>query len=107
MGKTEWARCLGTHIYWMGMKDLDLWNNSASYLVMDDIPWEFVPDKKAFFGAQRQITLTDKYKRKRTVAWGKPLIFLCNYDLRLKLDNDEAKWYNDVCIFEELHKELY
>lgn len=80
LGKTEWARSLGRHIYWCMQKDLKLWDDDAQFLIMDDIEWDFVPDKKGFFGSQKEFSTTDKYKGKRTLKWGKPLIFLCNYD---------------------------
>lgn len=105
LGKTEWARSLGRHMYWCGQKDLSRWDVLGAYLVMDDIEWQFVPDKKQFFGSQKEFTLTDKYKGKKTVKWGKPLIFLCNYDpLEQEGWND---WYNQRCLIVELKNKLY
>jgi hypothetical protein len=106
MGKTEWARSLGKHIYWMGMKDLNTWDHDAEYLVMDDMPWEFVPDKKAFFGAQRTVSLTAKFKRIRTYDWGKPLIFLCNYNPWHCWDK-EPEWYGDRTVVFEITNKMY
>lgn len=60
------------------MFDLELWDSDARYLVVDDV--DFTTVWKAIWGAQKQITLTDKFKRKRTMLWGKPLIWLCNVD---------------------------
>jgi hypothetical protein len=78
LGKTEWARCLGRHMYFNGMFDLRNWDDDALYAVWDDIEWEHVHNKKAFVGAQYETTLTDKYARKRTVVWGRPSIFCLN-----------------------------
>lgn len=80
LGKTEWARSLGTHMYFCGMINLDEWDDNAKYMVMDDFDWKFVPSKKQLIGAQKQIVLTDKYRKKTTVKWGKPVIYLCNFD---------------------------
>lgn len=80
-GKTEWARSLGPHLYFNGMFDLSLFRNDVSYAVFDDFAWDaFVKFHKCWLGCQREFTLTDKYRRKQTVLWGKPSIFLCNDD---------------------------
>lgn len=77
-GKTEYARALGSHIYWNGMVNLDDWNDDAGYAIFDDFDWNFIPSKKGFLGAQKSFTLTDKYRKKKTVTWGNPCIVLCN-----------------------------
>lgn len=79
-GKTEWARSLGRHIYWNGSIDLGVWDDEATYSIFDDFDWKFMPFKKQFGGAQRQFVVTDKYRRKRTIMWGKPSIYLWNDD---------------------------
>lgn len=92
-------------MYWMGMKDLSTWDNEAKYLVMDDIDWKFVPDMKGFWGAQKTITLTDKYTRKKTVTWNKPLIFLCNYNPREQ--EGWTEWHADRSIIVNCMIPLY
>ena len=77
-GKTALARCLGRHMYFNAMVDFRLWDDSAEYAVFDDFAFEFIPNKKCFFGGQRQFTITDKYMGKKSVTWGKPSIFLTN-----------------------------
>lgn len=108
-GKTEWARSLGRHMYYNAYFNLDDWDADAKYIIFDDLPWERVPAKKAFFGAQRQFTLTDKYRRKITVHWGKPLIFLCNRDSNFlySLPEEERQWFfsNSHCV--TLNKPLF
>jgi hypothetical protein len=78
IGKTEWARSLGPHIYMNGLFNLDDWNNEANYLIIDDIELQFLQPKKALFFAQKTFVTTDKYKKKHTIKWGKPLLYLCN-----------------------------
>jgi hypothetical protein len=80
MGKTEWARSHGSHMYFNTMLNLEDWNSEVDYIILDDFNIEFLPNYKCFFGAQKEFTLTDKYKRKKTVTWGKPLIWLGNQD---------------------------
>ena len=79
-GKTEWARSLGPHMYFCNQFNLSDWNSDAKYMVCDDFSWEYFPNKKVLWGAQKEFSTSDKYKGKRTVRWGKPLIYLCNPD---------------------------
>lgn len=93
-----------------GMFNLDVWDNNAEYLVLDDIPFEYVGGgRKALWGGQKELTLTDKFRRKVSVTWNKPTIFLCNpgEDFRTAtnsqgrplLNYNELQWYeNNSCI---------
>lgn len=51
---------------------------------------DFMPGYKCWFGAQDEFTMTDKYAHKRLVKWGKPLIWLSNYNpcLAKSVDRD-------------------
>lgn len=62
------------------MLNLDDWNDDARYIILDDFDIKFFPQWKSFFGAQKSFVLTDKYRKKRTVSWGRPLIWVCNSD---------------------------
>lgn len=96
IGKTEWARCLGAsvhprslfilsdvmlgpHMYFHGLMNLADWDDAAEYIIFDDFDAKsFSSSYKAWFGAQKQFTVTDKYMKKQTVTWGKPMIWLSN-----------------------------
>lgn len=68
--------------------NLDRWNDNAKYIILDDFTIEvdkYLPSWKCFFGSQEEFTLTDKYRSKRTVKWGKPLIWLNNEDFKVSL----------------------
>lgn len=93
-GKTEWARALsfiyglGDHMYFNGGFNLDEWNENADYIIIDDFDKDpdvklekYFPSWKQFFGCQREFTLTDKYRRKTKVHWGKPMIWISNNEL--------------------------
>jgi len=67
-------------MYFCGLFNLDEWNDDAKYAVFDDINWKFFPNWKPFFGSQKRFTVTDKYRKKRTVNWGRPCIVLGNED---------------------------
>lgn len=80
MGKTVWARSLGSHNYMNSLFSLDEFNESLNYLILDDIDFDYIPGRKAFFFAQNEFILTDKYRKKKKIRWGKPTIYLCNVE---------------------------
>lgn len=109
LGKTEWARSLGRHMYYNGAFDLGIWDNEAKYIIFDDMDWKWFPYKKQFIGAQRQFVVTDKYRKKKTINWGKACIVIWNPD------NDpwpfftarEEMWYKDNVIKVQLEECLF
>jgi hypothetical protein len=107
LGKTEWARSLGVHIYWNAQYSLDVWNVDANYLIIDDIDWKYVPAKKSLLGAQKEFTMTDKYRKKQTLTWGKPSIFLCNQDMNVYYTCEETEWLRFNCLFVSINTALY
>ena len=54
----------------------------AKYAVFDDIQgaFQFFPGYKGWLGGQQTFTVTDKYKGKTTITWGRPSIWLMNDD---------------------------
>lgn len=80
LGKTEWARSLGPHTYWNGLFDLSVLNPNSEYAIFDDFDFNKFYSPKQWFGAQKVFTVTDKYRKKKTIQWGKPIIWLCNAD---------------------------
>jgi len=109
LGKTIWARSLGNHVYWNNNFRLDTWDDQADYVVLDDIPWEYIPAKKALLGGQREFCLSDKYRGKKTLKHGKPCILLCNPedDPELKMKEEEKRWFWENCKWIKLHNKLY
>lgn len=92
IGKTTWARSLGHHIYWNSSININDWNENATYLVMDDMDINYLPNRKAWFGSQKTFTVTDKYKPKQTITFGKPLIWVNNIYPNLKETNENIEW---------------
>lgn len=112
MGKTEWARCLGDHFYCCHYFNLDDVDTSKRYAVFDDMRldersyWNW----KAWLGGQKQFTVTDKYRKKFTLKWGKPVIWLCNpaSDLRdLNIGVAEQEWLRESCVFVDVVNTLF
>lgn len=103
IGKTMWARSLGRHIYWHTMIDLAIFDELAEYAVFDDFEWAYMPSKKAWWGGQQQFTITDKYRKKKTIKWGKPIIYLCNPDDDPREQvNKFPQWFRDRSMIIEL-----
>jgi len=73
-GKTSWARSLGPHIYWAGFIDISRFDVSATYVIFDDFDFKFMPNKKQWLGCQKEFVITDKYRKKFSISWGKPCI---------------------------------
>lgn len=80
-------------MYFNSLFNLDDWNPDAEYIIFDDFPWDQLKRwMKQFFGAQYEFVLTDKYRKKKTVKWGKPCIFLGNDDNDPKMQATPLEW---------------
>lgn len=77
--------------------DLD----DAKYAVFDDMQggFKFFPSYKGWLGAQAQFTVTDKYRHKCTITWGRPTIWLCNTE-QWEADSGNFDW-------DWMHKNAY
>jgi hypothetical protein len=118
IGKTEWARSLGEHVYWNGTYNLAKWDDDAEYIILDDWKWSFnkgdytsskVDMWKSIIGCQREFELHDKFMRKRTCYGPKPCIILCNNesDPRIGMDYELKQWFCGNVIIIELFEKLY
>jgi hypothetical protein len=92
--------------------DLTVWDDSALYLILDDFDdrsWKDFAYKKQFIGCQREFAITDKYKRKRTIKWGKPTIVISNDDTDpwIRLNRNQREWYSENCIRVEINIALF
>jgi len=68
-------------MYFNGMFNLDSWDPDAKFIILDDMPLRFIKNPKGFLGAQAEFEITDKYRSKMNVKWGKPCIYLSNTEL--------------------------
>jgi len=100
------------------MFNLDVWDHNAEYLLLDDVPFEYIGGgRKALWGGQKELTLTDKFRRKVSVRWNKPLIYCCNpgEDFRHALSSsgkpllnyDELEWYKANCRVVEIREKMW
>lgn len=86
------------------MLNLDKWDTDATYAIFDDFEdWTRFYLYKQFLGAHKEFELTDKYRSKRTVQWGKPSIVISN-DLPCFKD---WKWIELNCFIFEIKDKLF
>jgi hypothetical protein len=105
-GKTEWARSLGSHNYFNGLFNIDDFDQNKDFIILDDVNPDFFPNYKAWIGAQKNTTLTDKYRPKRSVQWGKPCIWLSNDDPSTYKTWD-WEWVRENAVVVNLTHKLY
>lgn len=112
LGKTDWARSHGTHIYMGTQFNLRDWNSEAAYLVLDDVAFKYIGGhRKGLWGAQKEVVISDKYMKKKTYKWGKPCIFVCNEDDDFRENSDlkrsEIEWYFANSVIVEVTQKMY
>lgn len=121
LGKTQWARSLGPHIYWKGLvKADDLLEldcppspTRPKYLIVDDIDWKFVPDcmKKSVLLGTGPCIVTDRYLKKLPVNVDIPCIYLMNpNEGDIGFDAyffDEAYWKVNTVVCKLGNKKLF
>ena len=85
--KTSLMTSLGPFVYIKNIWNSDNWEALPPYIIMDDM--DAVDEGKGlnfswfkpFFGAQQVVTITDKYRPKKDIVNGKPLIWINNFGL--------------------------
>jgi hypothetical protein len=100
LGKTDFARALGAHIYFRGTfnlkKMMQMNVKELNYMIWDDVPWSDGALKddayKNWLGGQDTFTVSDKYLPKEDVTWGKPCIFLANKSPLVGLPENDRNW---------------
>mgnify|MGYP006959790248 FL=1 len=74
--------------------------DDVDYAVFDDFGGlKYLPTFKFWLGHQRQFYVTDKYKGKKLVRWGKPSIWLSNNNPleEFGLKGEDVEWLQDNC----------
>lgn len=109
LGKTLWARSLcREHAYFGGMYSADISVEDVKYAVFDDMlgGLEFFHSYKFWLGQQATFTMTDKYRAKKVIKWGRPAIYLANSDPRCDKGAD-MDWLDANCTFVFLKYPLF
>lgn len=111
LGKTVWARSLGSHIYCIGLVSGDecVKVKDAEYAVFDDIRGgiKFFPSFKEWLGSQMYVTVKKLYREPMLLPWGKPCIWLANSDPRDEMSQVDAQWLEGNCDFVELTSAIF
>lgn len=66
------------HAYFQGQWALDEWDQSVDVIVFDDVKFQYIRNRKQFWGCQKDYIIDDKYRTKRKIGGGIPLIYICN-----------------------------
>lgn len=82
----------------------DLYKDGVEYGVLDDIDWDFIPNKKAFFGCQSNYVISGKYRTPTYVKGGFPIIYCTNYAPNFGHDGD---WFRENVTVITLTEPLY
>ena len=116
-GKTELMLQFGVFTYMANLWVLDQWQNQAAYTIFDDIDPNTAGGEnkglnfgwfKGLFGCQKVIGGTDKYRKKKLLKNGKPLIWLSNYKLEdVFKNNTDINYIEKNCIIVNLTRPLY
>lgn len=87
---------------------MDEATDDVDYAIFDDIQGgiEFFHAYKFWLGHQEQFYVTDKYKGKKLIKWGKPSIWLSNNDPRMDR-NADMEWLNANCTFVYLDTPIF
>lgn len=109
VGKTEWATSFGNPAIMNGGWNLDeLLREDVTHLVINDIDVTDFPHKRDLAGCQEYITATGKYRQELTVKWGKPVIWTCNEDNSVLLDQKLAKYFRESgAVIQEVKDVMY
>nr|QCX29445.1 Replication-associated protein [Plant associated genomovirus 9] len=116
LGKTVWARSLGTHFHCGGLWNMSEFNESVEYAVFDDMVGGLRAgyfNYKDWMGGQSNFAVLDKFMNKRSIRWGKPTIFICNEDPRDQPPafNDRVgldwAWLEENCVFYEVKDAIF
>jgi hypothetical protein len=107
-GKTCWARSLGRHVHHSNTINMDLHDDTAEYAIFDDIEGGIKEiNYKNWLGGQLHFSMTDKYKKKKSIIWGKPSIFISNdHPFHTKRDIDVA-WLEANTIVVHIDRPMY
>lgn len=98
IGKTEWARSLGSHFYMNGYWNMGCFREDTEYGIFDDMEYSQFKYFKQFMGSQSEFTASDKYKRNGVIKYGRPCIWICNEGLEeWKLTDVMRSWINMNC----------
>lgn len=111
LGKTVWARSLGSHAYFCGLYSgaEAITAQSKDYAIFDDIQGgiKFFHGYKNWLGAQFNFQVKVLYKDPVLIKWGKPSIWLSNTDPRDDMVSADIMWLEGNCDFVNVTSSIF
>lgn len=105
-GKTSLARSIGRHVYMANTWNVDLLDDDADYLIIDDIDFEkWGWQYKALLGCQSDVSFTGKYFRPKKFKFNIPCIVLSNS--KPLFTSEQIDWLEHNVDFFEINNKLY
>lgn len=87
--------------------NLNEFSEASEYIIFDDVdPKQIYTTYKSWFGGQQSFSVTDKYRRKIVVQWGKPMIWLSN-DNPLEIEGWDARYIRANSKIVHVERRLY
>ncbi|KAG1884914.1 hypothetical protein F4604DRAFT_1918580 [Suillus subluteus] len=104
-GKTTWAKNLGGTFAYMGNHfNVDEFHPRIDYLIFDDIcgGLDGLPSYKSWLGCQARFHVTDKYRAKTSIEWGRLCVYLSNHDPRKgpRVSAADRDWLGQNLVFQ-------
>jgi len=110
VGKTDYIRRLGRHVYYNTCVRSRRMNGDASFMLFDDVCREGFgagESWKQFFGCQKTLSLRDLWWNGE-LTWGRPCIFTFNPDEDPRLNASyDLDFLTRNCIFIDVEEPLY
>ena len=110
MGKTDFVRRLGDHVYFDGEISCKRMNSNAWFMVFDDVPFDRYEGAgcwKQYYRCQKTLGLRDLHCRGQ-LTWGRLCIFLCNADEDPRLvGRYDLSYLAHNCIFVDIDESMY
>ncbi|CAF4895947.1 unnamed protein product [Rotaria socialis] len=120
LGKTSFALSLpGIPNYYRGVWSIIYWDNDASYMIFDDIPWRSFdkkgyPSKKDLLTGQLEVCVNAKYSSNKKIVVNKPAIVLLNHadaqpllNPRTKEERADLEFWEERAIIRVLEPDEY
>ena len=101
---------LGRYSYFGNMFNMDAFRDDCEYAIFDDLPRGLRDmDFKFWLGGQLYFNVTDKYKHKRFLKWGRPAVYISNNN-PLKdryLSKSDKDWLEGNAVIVEVTAPLF
>lgn len=93
LGKTALFRSLFPQaIFWRNAVNLDTFDENAPIIIMDDIYWDYIPNKKTYLTHMGHATVTAKYRQMTDINVKMPCVVLLN---EMPVFTQEARYWKE------------